>query len=399
MKKSLALLVALCLLFACVACGAPPAPAANSPAPADPASTPAEAGLDKDNPIYIGLLDAMTGDRAMSGMYAKEGAEMFVEYINANGGVLGRELVVVYEDDQGNETVATNAFQKITSEYDLSAVVLNKFSSVVLAMEEFLKDEGIPGIACGSSVKIADSENPYLYSTRKSDYGAGESVANACANLLGMTKVAILHAPDALGTGMSPVVERVLAEQGVEVVSVQQFSADEKNFAPYIAKMINSGCDGIVAIAQQTEAALIMSAVADAGLDIPCIGSSAFCQQTAINNAGEACNGWYSVTSWSPTVTEEPAAGWVAAYEAKYGHAPDMSSVLSYDALAIFAWAIEACGSDDPAAINAQMEKLSDFQGLAATYSFTPGTQMLADTEFLTVIENMESIVVEIIKG
>lgn len=389
MKKLFSLLLVLCMVFSLAACGKTTDDNGDGNA----------SGLDTDNPIYIGLLDAMTGDRAMSGMYAKEGAEMYVEYVNANGGVLGRELIVVYEDDQGNETMATNAFQKITSEYDLSAIVLNKYSSVVLAMEEFLKEEQIPGICCGSSVKIADSDNPYLYSTRKSDYGAGDSVANACANLLGMTKVAILHAPDALGTGMSPVVESTLNKLGVEVVSIQQFSADEKNFAPYIAKMIDSGCDGIVAIAQQTEAALIMSAVADAGLDIPCIGNSAFCQQTAINNAGDACNGWYSVTSWSPTVSEEPAKSWVAEYEAKYDHAPDMSSVLSYDALAIFCWAIEECGSSDPEAINAQLQKLSGFEGLAATYSFTSGTRMLADTEFLTRIENQESIIIEVIEG
>lgn len=389
MKKILALILVLCMGLSLAACGKTE----------DPDSNGGNDGLDTDNPIYIGLLDAMTGDRAMSGMYAKEGAEMFVEYINANGGVLGRELVVVYEDDQGNETMATNAFQKITSEYELSAIVLNKYSSVVLAMEEFLREEEIPGICCGSSVKIADSTNPWLYSTRKSDYGAGESVANAAANLLDMTKVAILHAPDALGTGMAPVVIENLESQGVEVVSVQQFSADEKNFAPYIAKMIDSGCDGIVAIAQQTEAALIMSAVADAGLDIPCIGNSAFCQQTAIDNAGDSCNGWYSVTSWSPTVSEEPAKSWVEAYEAKYDHAPDMSSVLTYDALAIFCWAIEECGSDDPADINEQLQKLNGFEGLAATYSFTSGTRMLADTEFLTVIEDQKSKIIEVIEG
>lgn len=74
-----------------------------------------------------------------------------MEYINANGGVMGRAIELVYEDDQGAEAAATNAFQKITSEYDLAAICLNKYSSVVLAMEQFVADEGIPAICCGSS--------------------------------------------------------------------------------------------------------------------------------------------------------------------------------------------------------------------------------------------------------
>ena len=99
-----------------------------------------------EDPIYIGVLDAFTGDRASSGDYAKEGADLAMEHINAKGGVLGRKLELIYEDDQGNESAATNAFQKITAEHDLAAVCLSKYSSIVLAMEQFVADEGIPAI-------------------------------------------------------------------------------------------------------------------------------------------------------------------------------------------------------------------------------------------------------------
>lgn len=171
-----------------------------------------------------------------------------MEYINANGGVMGRAIELVYEDDQGAEAAATNAFQKITSEYDLAAICLNKYSSVVLAMEQFVADEGIPPSAAAApfvwKLPRPTTSSPLV---RATPAPGRHHQGNYCAEL-GMTKVAIIHAPDALGTGMTPVVKEVLEGHGIEVVSEQQFSADEKNFAPYIAKIVDSGCDGIIAL-------------------------------------------------------------------------------------------------------------------------------------------------------
>lgn len=394
MKKLIALLLAVLMVFSLAACGSEENPAAEESSASD---APAAENVASDEPIIIGLMDAFSGDRAMSGMYAKEAAEMFIADINAAGGVLGRELVVVYEDDQGNEAFATNAFQKITAENELSGIVLTKYSSVDLAVEPFLDEAGVPAICCGSSQKIADTESEYLYSTRKSERDASVSYAKAC-EAAGMTKVCILHCPDATGTGLSPLIAEQLEKLGIEVLSIQQFGADEKSFAPYIAKMVAEGCDGIVSVAQQTEAALIMVAVAEADLDIPCVGHSAFCQQTAINNSGEACNGWYSVTAWSPNITTEPAKSWVERYISLYDHAPDMSSALTYDAMSIFCDAMERCGSSDPEDVKNAIREIKDFEGLASIYTYNEGLSMLATSEFLCKIENQQSIVLEMLK-
>ena len=139
MKKLTALLLAALMVFTMMACAAKetttetkqPEQTAEEAKTAETTETSGEEaqeaeGLDYDNPIYIGVLDAFTGDRASNGEYSKEGADLAMEYINANGGVMGRAIELVYEDDQGAEAAATNAFQKITSEYDLAAICLIK---------------------------------------------------------------------------------------------------------------------------------------------------------------------------------------------------------------------------------------------------------------------------------
>ena len=144
MKKTLATLLAATMLLSLVACGGNNT-SQNNGGNVGNAGTPGTTdGVDYENPIYIGVVDAFTGDRASNGDYSKEGADMAMNEINASGGVMGRAIELVYEDDQGTEAGGTNAFQKIVSEYDLAAICLNKFSSMVLAMEQFVADEGIP---------------------------------------------------------------------------------------------------------------------------------------------------------------------------------------------------------------------------------------------------------------
>ena len=397
MKKLVALLLALVMALSLAACGGNAAPAPEAPKADAPADAPATEAPVNTDPIKIGVLDAFTGDRASNGEYSKEGADLAMKHINEAGGVMGRMIELVYEDDQGNETVATNAFQKITSEHDLAAICLNKYSSVVLAMEQFVAEEGIPAIACGSSVKIEASTTPNLFSSRRSDSGSGVTIANYCKSL-GMTKVAILHAPDALGTGMTPVILEAFEGLGLEAVSVQQFSPDEKNFAPYVAKIIDSGCDGIIAIAQQNEAALIMVAIEEAGLDVPCIGNSAFAQQVAIQNSNGACEGWYSCSAFSPTATNEPSKSWIAEYEATYGRKPDMTSACMYDAVTLFCRAMEETQSTEWEDIINWLQNLESHDGVCSSYAYN-GTPMLSCAEFVVRIENGASIVVEQVKA
>jgi branched-chain amino acid transport system substrate-binding protein len=382
MKKIMILLLTLLMVFSFTGCDR------NGDKPGE------------DEPIKIGLTDAFTGDRAGNGQYTKEGVDMFLEYINGKGGVLGREVVVVYEDDQGNETAAVNAYQKLILENeDLTAVVLNKYSSVVLAMEPYVADSKIPAICSGSNVKIEQSTNPYLYSTRRSDYGSGATMA-AFIKQEGAKRVAILYSPDALGKGMSEIVIAKLQEAGIEVVSSQQFSEGEKQFANYVAKIKESNPDFIVCIGQTSETGLIVKAIYDAGLNhIKCIGNSAFAQATTIEQAGlEASEGWYSITAFAAGTEEEPTASWIRSYTEKYGHAPEMTSVTTYDALSMICYAIEKANSTDPEAVNAELKKILNFEGIAAVYSYN-GNPMLANSEFVIQIQNGKAIVLTKVIG
>lgn len=350
---------------------------------------------DAAGPILIGVSDAFSGDKASNGDYVREGVEMFLEHINAQGGVLGRKVDVVYVDDQGLETVATNAFQKLVLENDVCGVVLGKYSSLTLAVEPFIAEEKIPAISSGSNSKVAASTNPYLFSTRRSDNDSGKTMV-AFIKENGAKRIAMLYAPDALGKGMSAVVRAGLEGTGIEIVSDQQFSEGEKQFATYVAKMKAANPDFIVIAAQSSETGLIYKAIYDGGLgDVPKIGSSASAQATTIEQAGKvAVENLYSITPFSPALLEEPTKSWVEEYVSKYGHNPEMASVTAYDSLMLFCDAIKRAGSADREAITNALKSLDTYEGIAATYGYQ-GTPMLAKSEVIIQIHDGQSVVVK----
>ncbi|MBQ4011215.1 MAG: ABC transporter substrate-binding protein, partial [Erysipelotrichales bacterium] len=200
MKKAISIMLVVLMVFGLAAC--------NGKKDPDP---------ETKETIKIAVIDAFTGDKAVNGQYSKEGIELALAEINEKG-VLGRQVELIYEDGQGKETETTNAFQKVTAEHKLDAVILDKYSSDVLAVEQFVAENGLPTFCQGSSIKIEGSSTKNLYSTRRSDAGAGGSVV-AFIKEQGVKKVAILHSPDALGQSMGKVVVDGLAKIGVEVVS------------------------------------------------------------------------------------------------------------------------------------------------------------------------------------
>lgn len=374
MKKLFALVLALAMLFTLTACGSTPAadqPAADKPAADQPVAdkpveeTPAE-------PIRIGIVTTLSGSNSGHGEYCKEGAELWLDDVNARGGILGRPVEIVYEDNGETNQEYQNAFIKMLSEGDVSAVYSNGYSDQITLVSPDVESYGIPLLAGNSSQACLDSGYEYYWMLRLSDMLVSPTMANACVDNLKMTKVAILQVNDSYGDGMADYVEQSLTEQNVEVALRLSFDGAETQFNSYLAQVQNAGIDGIVAVCHQDQAALLMMQVDALELDVPLMGCSQFATALAIDTAGAAADGWYSLADWTCQVETESGAAFVKAYREKYGRDPDMQSVFAHDAMLILEAAIIKAGSDDPKAINKALYETKDIVGAATTYTCDP---------------------------
>jgi len=398
MRKRKLSLLALVVVLCCVlsACGgsgagssAAPAGSASASA-AQPSSSGDEASGSgaSQEPILLAVVTTLSGSNSGHGEYCKEGAELAKEQINAAGGVMGRPIEIVYEDNGETEQSYVNAVVKALTSDNVVGIYSNGYSSQVQLVCPEVQNYEIPFIGGCSSHALLEQGFDYFWMLRLSDRYVSPAMVNACVEL-GMKNPAILLVSDSYGQGMADYVEKSLLEKGATVASRISVSESERQFTPYLTQIMNSGADGIIAIQHQDQAAVVMMQVEAMAIDLPLMGCSQYASALAIDTAGESANGWYSLADWTVQTNTERGKAFVEAYRAAYNRDPDMQSVCAYDGIYMYADAIERAQSSDPKDINAALGETKDLVGAMTTYTYN-GDHSLGTTIFMVQTEELK---------
>ena len=407
MKKRSVLILALLLvstliLSACTTVTTTTATtaAASAETTAAPAASAAGASdYDKLDKVYIGVTAAMSGTNKLVGDYVQNGAKLAAKQINANGGLLGKQVELVFEDEVDNQTASVNAMNKLLSNNKISAFFGSTYSAYCIAVSPTVLEKKIPMMAGGSSANIPKENNPYIWQVRMTDDKAGMLLSKAATETLGMKNPAILHIADSFGTGLKDKTLVALEAIGVKVdpKNIYGHNADEKQFGPIINQIMSSDVDGLIAISHQVPASMIQMQAADAGLEIPTIGSSSFASAVALKTAGEASDNWYAVADWTTQVQTSAGKAFADAYKAEYSSDSDMPAVTAYDSIMVLAEAIKTANSADPAKINEALATIKDYAGGMSTYSYHDN-RCFSTSQFLTKNEGGLATMIDTVK-
>ena len=169
-------------------------------------------------PIKVGQLIAMTGEAVEAGKYQRQGAELAVEKVNAAGGINGRKLVVVYEDDQNTNPGAVSALQKILEDKEIVFVVGPSRSTQVKALLPTINESKVPVAFGGTNYDLTHSGSEWVFRFRPHDGMSAKVMAKYLVEELGQKKIAIVHSSDAFGAGGRDALLPVFKELGAEVV-------------------------------------------------------------------------------------------------------------------------------------------------------------------------------------
>ncbi|HHT24074.1 MAG TPA: ABC transporter substrate-binding protein [Clostridiaceae bacterium] len=327
-----------------------------------------DSSYDELDTFHIGWIAPLTGPGAMTGEFAKNAIDMWMEDY---GTILDKPVEIHLEDSQHTDQGSANAYLRLASRGDISAFGGGHYSTQGLAYMPYVLEYEIPTIHHGSSVAFAKQVhegNVWSWQNRISDAGTGSAIADAAITVLEMDKICIMHDTNSFGQGLADsVVARLKDEHGVDPELILSYSTGEANFDPYVSQLENAGCDSLIVLAHPNETALIQIATAD--LDIKKLGSPDSGAATTLELSGDAAAGWHSIADFVPTVEDEPAKSFAAKYLEKHGMDPDMNSSSSYDILTIIKEAAEAAGSADPQAINDAIADV-EFQGIGSYYKF-----------------------------
>jgi branched-chain amino acid transport system substrate-binding protein len=309
-------------------------------------------------PIRIGVTEPLTGAFAASGNYVTQGAKIAEEVINASGGVLGRKIQLVVEDNKSNPTEAVATAEKLIAK-DKVPVLMGAWSSTLtLAVMPKLMEYEVPMLVeTSSSGKITTSGNPYIFRISPTS----EMEARAFIPMVktfGIKKADFLATNNDFGLGASQEFSKMLQAQGVQVGVTETMDPKATDFSAQLAKIKASGGDTLFVTTAVEQATLILKQAKEQQVKARIIttGGSVSPDQL-IAQAGDAANGSYHLvffTPWFPEAVKNPdiARKFVAEWNARKHNVGGLTEGFrGWDGIQTIVAAIKAAGKAEPKAI------------------------------------------------
>ncbi len=354
------------------------------------AATPLRFARAADDTMKIGGIVPLTGAGAEAGQYMRNGAAMALEEINAKGGVLGKKLEWVIEDDQTTNPGAVLAFSRLVSRGDCVAYTGSIRSTQVNAMSPDAEKAGKPVIIGGTDPALTHSGNPWFFRTRPNDNYSSKVMADFGINTLKRKKWAIVYATDAFGAGgMKALVENLKA-YGVKPVLVQGAADQTADFTPVVLAVKKAAPDILSTyVTYENDVAILSRQLRQLGVNIPWVGSASVVNTNTLQLGGPALWGTYAVTDFNASASPE-ALAYFNEYKKRFHVNADNSSTWVYDGLHILAMAINAAKSTDPQKVRAAILAIKGYKGTEGTYNFDQNGDGLHG---YNIVQNVKGVV------
>ncbi len=321
--------------------------------------------------LKIGLMCPLTGKWASEGQDMKNIVSLLVDQANSNGGIGGRKLKLIVEDDAGDPRNAALAAQKLASA-KVAAVIGTYGSAVTEASQGILDEAGIVQIGTGStSVRLTEKGLPLFFRTCPRDDAQGSAAAKAIVKG-GYKAVALLHDNSSYSKGLAEETRRELEKAKIPVVFYDALTPGERDYTAILTRLKSAAPDLVFFTGYYPETGMLLRQKKELGWNVPMMGGDAANHQDLVKIAGpEAAAGYFFISPPLPQdMDSKEARDFLAAFKAKYGTVPvSVWAVLAGDAFK----AIEAAfanGKTEPEKMSAWLKTLKDLPGLSGPLGF-----------------------------
>jgi branched-chain amino acid transport system substrate-binding protein len=354
-------------------------------------------GDDTNDSVVIGAIVSATGANSSLGEPERNVLEMMETQINAAGGVLGRPLDIIIEDDKSDAKEAVTAANRLIDQEKAVALIAASGSAPTLAVKEITAKKGLPQLAmvAGNSV-TDDPPMEWIWRTaQKSAQAAGRAMAYV-SETLKLTKIAVLHDENAFGTDGKVTIEKLAPDYGLEIVATESYKSDDTDFTAQLTKIKGADPEVLIVWGTTQGSALVAKNVKQLGMDIPYIGSHGIASAKFIELAGDAAEGvvFPAGALLMPSSITDPGRKavtekFISDYQAAYGKAPDPYAGYAFEAIGILVGAIERAGSTDAKAVQSALNATKDFAAPDGyfTYSATDHDGLVAEDMIVVKIQ------------
>jgi branched-chain amino acid transport system substrate-binding protein len=322
--------------------------------------------------IKIGLLAPITGAYASEGQGMKQVLELLTADVNAKGGILGKQVTLITEDDGSDPRTAALAANKLISQ-GVVAVIGTYGSSVTEPTQGILDESGIVQIANGATaIRLTEKGLKMFFRTCPRDDEQAK-VAAATIAKLGYKKIAILHDNSTYAKGLAEETRGLLQKQaGAQIVFFDALTPGENDYSTILTKLKQAQPQVVFFTGYYKEAGLLLRQKKEMGFNVPFIGGDATNNTDVVKIAGvPAAAGFYFISA--PLPQDLPTAkAFIDQFKKKYGAEPNsIYPVLAGDGFNVVVAALKGTKGGNSAQVGAYLHNnLKDFQGLTGKISF-----------------------------
>jgi branched-chain amino acid transport system substrate-binding protein len=315
--------------------------------------------------ILIGEYGSLTGTTATFGISTMHGIEMALDEVNQSGGLLGKTVRVIVEDDQGRPEEAQTVVTKLITRNRVVALLGEVASSRTLAAAPVAQQMGIPMVSPSSTNPAVTEVGDFIFRVCFIDPFQGLVMAKFAAQSLQLTDIAVLRdIKNDYSVGLADVFVENFRTLGGTIVADEGYSEGDTDFSAQLTSIRARRPQAIFVPGYYTEVGLIARQAKSLGIEVPLLGGDGWDSPSLIEIGGAALEGSYFSNHYSVDDPSPAIQKFVGDYRARYGATPDALAGLGYDAAQILFDAIRRAGSTDPTAIRDALAQTKDFAGV-----------------------------------
>ncbi|WP_242848825.1 ABC transporter substrate-binding protein [Syntrophomonas palmitatica] len=341
--------------------------------------------------IKLGFLGATTGDVACYGIPGQKGMKMAIDEVNAQGGILGKQVVGIYEDNKGDSAEIANIATKYITRDKVVAMVGDPCTGLTKVAAKIAQTNKVVLLSAGATSTGVVEIGDYIFRNTLLDKYASPAVVEWMVKQKGWKNIAIITSlNNSYSTGLTPLFKEAINNSGGKIVLDETINDGETDFSAQVTKMKKVKPDVLVFTGYYKEGALIMNEAQKQGLDIKMVGGDGLYGEDLMKLGGKAVEEkviYYA--GFTPEEKTPQTTEFIKAYKAKYnGEEPDMFAAQYYDAVMILKKVMEDSKSSDPKVFKNELAKLKDYPGVSGNTTIGPDREPIKSPVCLLTVKD-----------
>jgi branched-chain amino acid transport system substrate-binding protein len=338
-------------------------------------------------PIRIGAICCNSGSMSYLGDPEARTLKIYVERINAAGGVRGQKITLILYDDATDTAQSRSFALRLVDQDKVAAIIGGTTTGTTMAVAPVVQDAGVPFISMAGAITIVEPVKPWVFKTAGTDrIAAGVSFTHMKAH--GVTKVGMLNGSDGYGQSGREQAKLVAKTAGIELVADETYAPADTDLTGQLARIRTAGAQAVLNYGIGAAPSIMARNARQLGLTMPLYLSPAVGSNAFISTTGPAAEGVMvpvSALLIAPKLPDsDPQKQVCLDYARVYYEAtkqePAYGGGMAFDALHLLVGAMEraidAGSGTDPDAVRSQLEKTKDFVGIDGVFNITPTDHM-----------------------